>query len=244
MQIPEYDPNAPTIIREGDVTTSETKWFSKQLERIAGKNPHGKPNLQLVWGVSHYDPMAETPNTIKYLDFKKDGVEYGERRFFIEIWRSPEFLVSSGRYQKIFDVDDVQEFWFCKACDMEVGRTVPATTEGCPKCGAKRFYMREVREGGEGRVLKDFPREGCYDYWLRLERANLTYHPADGEALKVAAALWEWEKMPQNQRDALEQADRELERRQMVLEERRQSGNAPQFGSGIIPVTNNLVTLA
>lgn len=192
IQVPEYDPNSPTIITESDVSNSEVQWFRKQIERVAGKNPHGKPILTLVWGVTHLDPMSAV-GSIKYLDFIHRGEQYGERRWFIEIWRSPEFLNRSGRYQI------------------------------------------EARQDEDGtKLLESFPREGCYDYWLRLERMNLTYHPPDGEVLQVVRALWAWEQMPQNKRDELEQADRELQRRAMILAQRQQSGNAPQFGSGLI----------
>jgi hypothetical protein len=94
--------------------------------------------------------------------------------------------------------------------------------------------MRQSRKAGEGQLLQPFPSEGCYDYWLRLERANLTYHPPDGEALEVIRALWEWEQTPQNQRDALEQANREIERRQMIQRERQQTPTRLHFSSGII----------
>lgn len=183
LTIPEYNVDAPTLITGNDVMGDEARWFEKQLERIAGKNPHGRPMLQLVWGVTHRDPMSTDPDAIKYLDFIREGKQYGERRFFVEIWRSPEFLARSGRYQA------------------------------------------ETRQDEDGTtLLKSLPSDGCYDYWLRLEKADivdgqlrgLIFHAPDRDALEVVEALWKFEQMPQSRRDELERANRELERRQMI----------------------------
>lgn len=246
LNVPEYNMDFPVVITEDDVMTTEVQWFRKQLKRIAGKNAHGGQNLELRWAVTYRDPMS-ADNNIKYLDFVQYGRQFGERRFIIEVHRSPEFLKRSGRYQTLRASDDVREFYFCKACEAEI-KCSQATLDllgsvpPCPKCGSNRSRTELIRET-EGRLLNEFPSEGCYDYWLRLERANLTYHPPDGEALKVVQALWAWEQMPQNERDALEQADREIERRQMLLAQRQQSGNAPQFGSGLIVPPSNLITV-
>lgn len=240
IQIPEYDVDTPSVLAQDDViAASEINWFRRQLRRIAGKNRFGGQNLELRWGPTYCDPMAVEPDTIKYLDFTRHGRQYGERRWFIEIWRSPEFLERSGRYKVVNDSDVVIERYFCRACAVEI-KCSAATLEllgavpPCPACGSTRSRTELIREMGAGRLLQEFPREGCYDYWLRLERANLTYHPPDGEVLQVVRALWAWEQMPQNKRDELEQADRELERRAMILAQRQQSGNVPQFGSGLI----------
>ncbi len=104
----------------------------------------------------------------------------------------------------------------------------------CEACGSSRSRTELIRESGGGDLLKPFPSEGCYDYWLRLEHADLTYHPLNTQAINVAKALWEWELKPQNERDALEQADREIARRQEILANRQQHGNTPQFGSELI----------
>lgn len=238
MLIPEYNLSLPTIITESEVVDSEAKWFRKELKRIAGKNRFGRQNLELRWAVTHLDPMQSTEQ-VKYLDFEHHGTQYGERRFIIEIWRSPEFLKRSHRYETVLEPDTVKEFYFCKACDTEIISNPEALEmlgglPPCPKCASTRVRTELIRETGGGRLLNEFPSAGCYDYWLRLERADHTYHPPDGEALAVVRALWEWEKTPENQRNALEQADREIQRRQMILAERQQFGNTPQFGSGLI----------
>ena len=120
------------------------------------------------------------------------------RRHIVEIWRSPQFLEDSGRYQLVTRQDDD---------------------------GTK--------------LLKEFPRQGCYDYWLRLERANLTFHPLDKEALTVCRALWTWEQVSPFQRDALERANAEQERR-MELARLRQERRQNHFG--IVPVHAPLPT--
>lgn len=236
IQIPEYDiqrPDTLTVIHESEVMgPTETEAFERELVRIAGLNRFGKPNLVLRWGPTYRDPMSSDTEQIKYLDFVHNGVQLGERRFFIETHRTPEFLVKSGRYRSLNEPDEVHDFYFCKACDGELklaGGELPPCA-----CGSTRTYMRQSRKAGEGQLLRPFPAEGCYDYWLRLERANLTYHPPDGEALEVIRALWEWEQTPQNQRDALEQANREVERRREILLQRQQQPTRLHFSSGII----------
>lgn len=193
--IPEYDltrPDTLAVITEDEIWgQSERERFNRKLVNIAGRNPFGGRILELRWGPTYCDPMSTDPNQIKYLDFTdKQGNQLGERRFFVERWRSPEFLERSGRYQLTTRQDDD---------------------------GTK--------------LLKSIQPEGCYDYWIRLERKNLTYHAPNGEALEAIAAIWEFEKLPQNERDALEQADREIERRQIIAEQRRAMGGGIYTGA-------------
>jgi hypothetical protein len=100
IQIPEYDiqrPDTLHVIRESEMLgPSEAERIEKELVRIAGLNRFGKPNLVLRWGPTYRDPMSADTEQIKYLDFVHNGTQLGERRFFIEIHRSPEFLVRSG----------------------------------------------------------------------------------------------------------------------------------------------------
>jgi hypothetical protein len=189
IQVPEYDlskPDGLTVLREGDVISDgEVRWARKQLKRMAGTTLTGQPRLRLVWGVTHVDEMSTLGN-IKYLDFTHNGQQLGERRWFVEIHRSPEFLAASGRYQL------------------------------------------ETRQDDDGaKLLKSLPADGCYDYWLRLELVDRetgdhSYCPPDDRALEVIRAMWQWEQMPQSQRDDLERADREQERRRRIEATRRQ----------------------
>jgi hypothetical protein len=199
IQIPEYDLNIPsslTVLRESEViSATDAQRFRDELINIAGMSPQGKPRLRLVWGPTHIDEMSTHPEAIKYLDFVYNNEQLGERRWFIEIHRTPEFLARSGRYQI------------------------------------------ETRQDTDGeKLLKSLPSEGCYDYWLRLERKNLTYHAPDGEALEAIRAMWAWELSPQSQKDLLLAADREMERRQAINMMRQQRPTRLHFSS--VPLIN------
>lgn len=238
LDVPEYDLDHPVALTADEVVApGEQAWFRRQLKRIAGKNPFGGLNLELRWGVDYVDPMAYEPNTIKYLDFSHFGKQYGERRWIIEIWRSPEFLNRSGRYKVINDPDTVVERYFCKACDTEI-QASSATLQllgavpPCPKCGSSRSRTEMIREMGKGQLLQEFPAQGCYDYWLRLERADLSYHPPDTEAIKAVETIWHFELSPENQRDAIAQAEAQIERRHAINLMRQRQPTQVHFGSG------------
>lgn len=193
MQIDEYDLSRDStlvLIRKSELNHDEIKWFRAELRAIAGKNPFGGQNLELRWGGDYRDPMSVN-DSLKYLDLVHNGVELGERRFIVEIWRSPQFLEDSERYQ-LTSIQDID--------------------------GTK--------------LLKTIQSQGCYDYWLRLERANLTFHPLDKEAVDICRALWQWEQVSQFQRDALEQADAQQERRMLIARQRQEQR---QNHFGIVP---------
>ncbi len=208
LDVPEYDlqrPSTLTVLREADVISpSEAAWFRRRLERIAGKTLMGQPRLRMVWGATHCDEMSTDKQALKYLDFNYGGEQFGERRFIIEVHRSPEFLEASGRYQ---------------------------------------ITTRQDTDGTK--LLKEIQPEGCYDYWLRLERENLTYHPPDDEALKAIEIIWQFEQNPDNRRNALEQGDYELDRRRQIHEQRQQTQTRVHFtsqpvyfdGNRVLPLT-------
>jgi hypothetical protein len=230
IQIPEYDPSntdSLTVLREQDIISkTEAESFRQELVRIAGTTSDGQARLKMVWGPTHIDPMSEDQTQLKYLDFSHNGQQLGERRFFIEIHRSPEFLVKSGRYKVLNAPDQLEEFYLCKGCEADLGKIEPIA---CPKCGSKRNALRQIRAIDGHKLLMDFPRQGCYDYWFRLERKNFTYHPPDGETLEFIRALWEWEM--NNQRDALKQADSEMKRRKAIAEARQRTKTRVHFGA-------------
>jgi len=243
LEIPEYDPSEPSslvVLTEDEVVSAgEAKWFRRRLSKIGGKNRFGRANLEMRWGPVYEDPMA-VDKQLKYLDFTYGATQLGERRWFLEIWRSPEFLKRSGRYKIINDSDTVQEFYFCKACDAEIKcdaqtLAVLGSVPPCSKCGSKRSRIELIREMGKGQLLQEFPSEGCYDYWLRLERANLTYLEPNQMCLNIAKALWEWEQLSQSERNDLERADAEKERRQMIAEQQRAMGGG--IYTGAVPPT-------
>jgi hypothetical protein len=118
----------------------------------------------------------------------------GERKFIVERWRSPEFLKRTGRFQQIRDDGTVYRYFACRNC----GERVP-TPEGtndsdieriCPLCDSKRVSPVDYREEGDGRLMRELPREGCYDFFMRLETPEGFYRPPDSEALKAVAQEW------------------------------------------------------
>lgn len=118
----------------------------------------------------------------------------GERRFIVERWRSAEFLKASGRFQQTRDNGTVLTYFKCRSCGLHVPtppELVNADVERvCLSCGSKRVSPVDIREEGEGKLMRDLPREGCYDYFLRLQRKDGTYHPPDARALAGIRELW------------------------------------------------------
>lgn len=135
----------------------------------------------------------QVPKAVLIAEPKYEGAQLGERRIIIEQWTSPERLAKSGRYHEtmLLDAGRVYEWFFCKNCHWPLVLGGPDNAPlPCPSCGSKRHYVREHREEGEGRLLRSFPREGCYDYFLRLENQLGEPMPADGHALELIRAAW------------------------------------------------------
>jgi hypothetical protein len=142
---------------------------------------------------------------------KYEAVQLGERKIIIERWRSAEFLARCGRYRAnmLRDPDKTYQWFFCKACNavLTVGDDGPRP---CPQCGSKRSYLRELRIDGEGKLLRSFPHEGCYDFFVRLENEHDEPLPPDRAALNMIEAVWHNDHhMTDQQRDKL--VDRILE---------------------------------
>lgn len=131
----------------------------------------------------------------------------GERRFIIEIWRSPEFLKRSGRYQETFDSGEMHTYFQCRNCQQIVPSSpdmISADVQRiCESCGSKRISPVDVREAGTGRLFRDFPKQGCYDFFFRFERADGTYHPPDGEALEGVRRLWAQHQLTFKEKDRI-----------------------------------------
>nr|AUN37432.1 hypothetical protein [uncultured bacterium] len=152
-------------------------------------------------GFEFTDPITNMQMTVAKLEDipphilipvpKYEAVQLGERRIIIERWRSAEFLAQTGRFHKNFlrDPGKTYEWFFCKACDAQllVGEDGP---KPCAQCGSKRSYQREQRMEGEGKLLRDFPHEGTYDFFHRIETPDEQAAPPDGRALQVIEAAW------------------------------------------------------
>lgn len=146
------------------------------------------------------------PTFVKYLHEVPEGsipvakvkrVEYGQQFHFIERWRDPEFLKATGRFSTVIDPGETVTFFECRGCGAFVP-TDPKThnldiERKCLRCGSNRVSPRDIKELGDGRLLPDLPSEGYYDYYAKLERKDGSYHPADGEALLVIRAMWNYE---------------------------------------------------
>ena len=148
--------------------------------------------------------LEDVPKSVLVATPKYEAQQLGERRIIIEQWRSPEFLARSGRYHAnmLRDPDKTYQWFFCKACDVQlfVGNDGP---EPCEKCGSKRSYLREIRVEGEGKLLRSFPHEGSYDYFLRLENERGEPLPADANTLRQIESAWYNQKQMTDQvRDA------------------------------------------
>lgn len=117
----------------------------------------------------------------------------GERRFIVERWRSAEFLQASGRFQQTRDNGATLTYFKCRNCGSHVPcppELVNADIERVCACGSRRVSPVDIREDGEGKLMRDLPREGCYDYFLRLQRKDGTYHPPNARALAGIRELW------------------------------------------------------
>lgn len=257
MLVPEYDdfdPQSWFPIGEPTVDSS----FDKELLRIAGTNPFGKPNLVRRWGVTHRDEMS-TLDEPKYLyvvknptligfEFKDENGEQcfvkrledvpanvlipvpkynnpklGERRWIIEVWRSAEFLARSDRYRETHDTGDSETAISCRNCGSGMLRLTGREDEReCVICGSRRQSVVETREIKNERIFRDFPAEGCYDYFLKLETASGLYHPANGGALGAIHDLWTFTQKSLKEKNKLyaKQAEEEKKQKQALKRER------------------------
>jgi hypothetical protein len=133
---------------------------------------------------------------------KYKTVELGERRFIIEVWRSPQFLAASNRYTEASTRDDGEstEYFFCRNCGSELPAKPQTGPEPCQNCGSKRHCVQEMREAGEGQLLHTNPTEGCYDFFCRLESTTGEPLLPDEMALAQIGMLWLETKKPRREK--------------------------------------------
>jgi hypothetical protein len=234
MNVPEYDLKNPStwiVIREHDAASeSELRRFSDSLVSIAGTNPHGEPNLKLVWGVTHQDPMT-TDDLPKY---------------YVS---TPEPTLIGHQYREGDELRTVT-----KLEEVPAGK-ISLPIYGTTKLGERRFiverwrspedlarsgrYLDSVRFDAEtgAELLREFPRRGCYDFFLRLEDTNGNYHAPDAETLEAIRVKWKYDTetpFDQKQRDvqAFREREAEAEKRRVrgVYEERFSLGNLMKNG--------------
>lgn len=121
---------------------------------------------------------------------KYNDVRLGERRWIAEEWRSAEFLKNSNRYQFTHDNGDAEIKISCKACGGPVRPTGKEDERQCVVCGSKRISIVEFNEIKHERLLRDLPRKGCWDFFMRLETPEGKCRPFDGESLKAIEQEW------------------------------------------------------
>lgn len=169
----------------------------------SGRRVRVKSALKVPAGVA-FTPIMQAAATLEDVPPhilipipKYSKVQLGERRHIIEIYRSPEFLRRSGRYEQTHDNGEAEVTVSCKGCGgFNLKPTGNEDEHVCLDCGSKRQSVVVFNEIKHERLLNDFPARGCYDYFLRLETAKGLYHPADGEALEGIRRLWNYQQKP------------------------------------------------
>lgn len=174
--------------------------FEESLALIGGLNPFGQPVLRRVWGGTaekwegggwclRYPASGKPDLGYEYRD------ENGDTQF---TWRLDEvpnnaipLVVSRQRKSETGDEYHYIERW--------------RSAEFLKSTG--RFTVIRDDEGDQ--VLPELPSQGHYDYFARLEKRDGSYHPADGEALMVIKAMWDYEhNFSLNERNQHVRADR------------------------------------
>lgn len=167
---------------------------------------------------------------------KYESHQLGERRWIIEQYRSAEFLKRSGRYELTHDTGETELRISCKNCgsgNLMLGtvsskNSVCASSDPyerqCRDCGSRRMSVVDFREIKNERLLNDFPTEGCYDYFLRLQTENGTanglYRPCDGKALDDIRAQWAHQQKSFGEQEIVRKKRNELNQKEV---KRRQS---------------------
>lgn len=144
--------------------------------------------------------LEEVPSHVLISVPKYNDVRLGERRWIVEQYRSPEFLKASGRYQFTHDTGDAEIRICCKNCGGGMRPTGREDERVCISCGSKRQSIVEFNDIKNERLLKDFPEEGCYDFFMRLETPDGRGRPFDGFALIDIEREWHRRQRPAGER--------------------------------------------
>lgn len=146
--------------------------------------------------------LEEVPKAVLIPIPKYKTVELGERRFIVEIWRSPSFLAASNRYTETSTCDngETREFYFCRNCGAELSFQADAGPKPCLNCGSRRHFVQEMKDAGEGKLLHTNPTEGAYDFFCRLESGTGAPLVPDDIALGQIYMLWLETKKPRREK--------------------------------------------
>jgi hypothetical protein len=199
-QVPEYDLNNPAtwvVIRERDVISErEAEAVQRELVHIAGLNEYGKPNLVMRWGVTYLDPMNMDDMPKYYLSTNGPvlvGHQYrdeaGQMCTVRKLEEVPTHKISIPLYrathlgERRFIVEQYRSPEFLKRS----GRYV-------------EHLRRDVEDGQI--LLKEFPRDGCYDYFHRIETPDGKMAVPDEIALGQVGELWRKQNRSFKEKDA------------------------------------------
>ena len=161
--------------------------FQRELELIAGKTGN-KPNLRLVWAGTLKDDRTESKVFLKYhagytvpktvgFRYLKDGEEF----FTDNIETIPPEILGVVPVVKSQPLGWPR--WVIERY------TSPQVLEQM-----KRFRQR--RGENDYTVLREFPREGIYEYWQVIEDRDGFYREPGSDILPYLRAKWRIEQTP------------------------------------------------
>jgi hypothetical protein len=182
------------------------QWFQEGLNRFAGLNRHGQPNLRLVWGGTAISDKTDK-YSLKYLAGHSTNVlagyncyKDGEATFVTDLADAPEgtLVMPATKSEPLGLLRWVIEKW---TSPEELERT-------------NRFRSRYL-PGEMEAVLRDFPREGIYDVFWIVETRDGKFRHADEQVLNVAEMYWNYQKKPLHERQADDQRAEDAEKQRL-----------------------------
>lgn len=169
--------------------------------------------------------LAEVPAGVLITVPLYEGKELGELRWIIERWVSPEDLEKQGYFNTALQYNVVENWQMQAEAKREFLAMVRAGEDPEKalmkvenQCDRARTF--EIDQDLKTYFDSEWRTKGDYQFFFRLERADGTYHPADGEALEAIAMIWNYNQtVTPAEHEARLRAD--AEKRAQELNERR-----------------------
>lgn len=187
----EYIPESSSTMRFQKLPDIDPE-FERELVKIAGLNPHGKPNLRVVKGNEIESDRAEE-RCLKYscgwTPFEVQGYSYRDadgEHFTTNVDNlDPSiFIYPVVRQQELGLLRYVIERWVS-----------PEELER-----ANRFQKRDM----DGKVLlREFPREGIYDCYQIIENTQGKFRKLDKDVLYFLKARWQFDHKTDAEKEAI-----------------------------------------
>lgn len=185
--------------------------FQEALNKLAGLNRHGQPNLRLVWGGTCPSDKSADKGRLKYLcgmspqDLK--GYQYlenGEWKFVANLEDAPEnaMVAPVTERHQLGLLRWIIEKW-----------TSPEELEAMGR------FQRQYLPGELRPILRSFPREGIYDCFFIVANREDKYRPVGPDVLQVVTAMWKERERPFADREAEELRLEDLAREREEKEE-------------------------